>query len=560
MEKIFSLKQKIYVFCLIFFVAFFNFTALSYVGWFGESGKMTYVTNEGYKVANAWRESDGMMFYLDSDGYVVYNKVFEYNGSIYYVGRNGARVKDQFVNVTEDMILGDYVTPGCFYFTEDGTAFVKYGNNFIKTIDNKKYAFDDMGHMFTDCWISKDGNYIEPSPDVLLEGVYLAKENGVLYQNEWYDFTFDASSSYELEKSNLIADDYNDLYKMWMYFDNKCCKVHGNVDSSKRLVLNGKEYSFDENGIILLGFQKNKTDLDISQGSNPVIHDRLKVYDKEEGYLLKNKWLYEETPLVYTEGFENDDKSYWRYIDNEGLLVKNKIKTVNGHKYAFDGLGRLRKGFVLMDGISFYGAEYKAEDLNKDDFVYPITEGGRLYGSDLLDIHYFSESEDENEGRMVTKGINIDLDDGNYEFLFRSNGIAYGNKNELKLYKDSYYKNGIKFIPWEDTKYGIVKVSDDEYRVINKNGKLIKAKKRVIVDDYENFIVILNDRLAAYIKRPVRKVKLVWKTINGETGYFYYDLDLEKKKYTGMAVASGTTCPTTAQIDDIPKDIRVNFR
>ena len=84
-----------------------------------------------------------------------------------------------------------------------------------------------------------------------------------------------------------------------------------------------------------------------------------------------------------------------------------------------------------MDGISFFGAEYKSEDLKKDDFVYPVTEGGRLYGSDLLDLHYFLESEDDNEGRMVAKSINIDLDDGTYEFLFRSNGVAYGNKKEL---------------------------------------------------------------------------------------------------------------------------------
>ena len=560
MGKRFCFEQKLIVFCLLFFVVFLSYPTFSFVGWYKENGKMTYVTSEGYKVANSWKESDGMMFYLDSEGYVVYNKVFEYNGLIYYVGKNGARVTNQFVEVTQDMILGDYVVPGYFYFSEDGTAYIKRGSNFIKTIDNKKYAFDELGHVLADCWISKDGDYIDPSSDVLIEGVYLAKENGVLCQSEWYDFTIDTSSSFELEDSNLIASPYDDLYKLWMYFDNKCCKIHGNTDQMKRLVLNGNEYSFDEHGILVLGFQKNKSKLDISQSSNPIIHDRIRVYDKMDGYLLKNKWMYEETPRVYTDGYEYDDKSYWHYVDDEGALVKNKIKSISGHKYAFDGLGRLRKGFVLMDGISFFGAEYKSEDLKKDDFVFPVTEGGRLYGSDLLDLHYFLESEDDNEGRMVAKSINIDLDDGTYEFLFRSNGVAYGNKNELKFYRDSYYKNGIKFIPWEETKYGIVKVSDDEYRVINRNGKLVKAKKRVIVDDYDNFIVILNDRLSAYIKRPLRNVKLVWKTFNNEPGFYYYDMDLEKKTYTGIAVASGTTCPTQAQIDDIPKDIRVNFR
>jgi hypothetical protein len=44
------------------------------------------------------------------------------------------------------------------------------------------------------------------------------------------------------------------------------------------------------------------------------------------------------------------------------------------------------------------------------------------------------------------------------------------------------------------------------------------------------------------------------------TGYYYYDEDLEKKAYTGLAVASGTTCPTPAQILNIPNDMKVNFR
>ena len=213
-----------------------------------------------------------------------------------------------------------------------------------------------------------------------------------------------------------------------------------------------------------------------------------------------------------------------------------------------------------MDGISFFGAEYKAEDLKKDDFVYSITEGGSLYGSDLLDLRYFLENEDINEGKMVDGSINIELGDGTYEFLFRSSGIAYGNKNELKLFKGSFYKNGIKFIPWEDTKYGIVKVSDEEYKVINSNGKVVTGKRRVIVDDYDNYIIILNDRLAAYILQPARKVKLKWKTFDGISGYYYYDMDLEKKAYTGLAVASGTTCPDGYQIDNIPNDMRVNFR
>ena len=71
----FSLRQKLKCFCLVFIVLLYCFTSFSYVGWYRDGDKMTYVTSEGYRVANAWRESDGMKFFLDENGYVVYNKV-----------------------------------------------------------------------------------------------------------------------------------------------------------------------------------------------------------------------------------------------------------------------------------------------------------------------------------------------------------------------------------------------------------------------------------------------------------------------------------------------------
>ena len=256
----------------------------------------------------------------------------------------------------------------------------------------------------------------------------------------------------------------------------------------------------------------------------------------------------------------DDGKEYWYYVDSDGAIVKNRIKNISGNKYSFDGLGRLRKGFLLIDGVTFMGAEYKGEDLSRNDFMYSVTEGSHLYGSDLLDIHYFNENEGNNEGKMITGTVKIELSDGVYEFNFKDSGIAYGNKNELKLYKNSFYKNGLKFKPWEETKYGIVKVSDEEYKLINSSGKIVRGRRKVIKDDYDNFIVLFNDRVAAYILQPNRKVKLRWKTFKNVTGYYYYDEDLEKKAYTGLAVASGTTCPTPAQIHSIPNDMKVNFR
>ena len=561
MENFKHFKQKIRRFCVLFFVVIYCFTSFSFVGWYREGDKMTYLTSDGYRVANTWRESDGMRFYLDENGYVVYDKVFWYNGKIYYVGPNGARVTNSFVWVTQDMILGEDITPGYFYFSEDGSAYMKYGSNFIKTINGKKFAFDELGHVVADCWLNKDGDFIESNEEIVSEGLYHVKEDGTLHQNEWYNFSEDPGSDYDLGESNTSASSYGDFSTLWMYFNNKGEKIYSTGEGSKKLTLNGNEYTFDNNGILVMGFQKNKEDPDTHQASNPTIKERIKFYDKYEGYLVKNKWLYDSPPESFSESDYYDGKEYWFYVDDTGAIAKNRIKNIGNDKYSFDGFGRLRKGFLLVDGITFYGAEYKAEDLSKDDFVYSVAEGGHLYGSDLLDLRYFNESEDsDKEGKMVTGNIEIDLADGKYEFNFRNNGIAYGNKNELKLFKNHYYRNGLKYVPWEETKYGIVKVSDTEYRVINSSGKLVTGRRKIIKDDYENYLVILNDKLAAYIVQPTRKVQLRWKTFDNVTGYYYYDMDLEKKAYTGIAVASGTIYPTPAQIADIPKDLKVNFR
>ncbi|MBP3200447.1 MAG: hypothetical protein J6M39_02205 [Lachnospiraceae bacterium] len=561
MKKFKSFKQKFKSYCLLFFVIIYCFSTFSYVGWYREGDKMTYLTSDGYKVANAWRESDGMKFYLDENGYVLYDKVFWYNGKIYYVGPNGAKVTNSFVEVTSDMIIGDEIAPGYFYFSEDGSAYIKNGSNFLKSINGKKYAFDELGHIVADCWLNKDGDLIESNNEIITDGIYHIKPDGTIHQNEWYDYTSDPGSDYGMEESNTMASSYDDLSNLWMYFNSKGEKVYSSGDSYKKVTLNGKEYTFDNNGILVMGFQKSRSELDTHQASNPTITDRIKFYDKYEGYLVKNKWVYDATPEAFSESDYYDGKDYWYYIDDSGSLVKNRIKTIGNNKYSFDGFGRLRKGFILVDGITFYGAEYKSEDLTREDFIFSILDGGRLYGSDLLDLRYFIEDEaGENEGKMATGNIEIELADGKYEFNFRDSGVAYGNKNELKFFKNTYYKNGIKFIPWEDTRYGIVKVSDTEYRVINSSGKLVTGRKKVIKDDYENYIIILNDKLAAYIVQPSRKVKLRWKTFNNITGYYYYDMDYEKKRYTGLAVASGTTCPTADEISDIPNDMKVNFR
>ena len=559
-SKLFRACEILMMVALFSVLTFIN-SVFAFSGWTKDGDHVVYVNEAGYRIANAWREDNGNKFYLDDNGYVVYGKVFEYGNRIYCTEKSGARVTNSFVEVTRDMIIGDSIEPGLFYFGSDGAAYEKTSSKFIRTIDGKKFAFDDSNHVMMDSWISIDGDYLSADDNVISDGWYYASENGALLQNLWYEFTYDAASDRELGDSNYIADNYDNIDKLWMYFGNDCKKLVGTETGTKKLRLNGYEYAFDSRGILLLGFQKNQADVDYNQRSNPTVAEKIKYYDPYAGELTRNKWIYTTTPKSFSEDDYNDGKHYWFYVSNDGSLIKNRIRTIENKKYIFDGFGRVKDGFIISDGVGYYVADYKAEDLNKNDFVFSVDEGSKLYGTDLADLFYFSEKEETSEGfSMQTGTTKLELNDGTYEFQFRNNGRAVGQKSTLTLYKDSYYRNGLKFVPWEGTKYGIVKVSDTEYKVINSNGKIVKAKRKIITDDYGNSIVILNNVLAAYLKEPLRRTQYRWETRNGVTGYHKYDRDSEKKTYAGVAVASGTMYPTAAQIADIPLDLRVNFK
>lgn len=560
MKKHISIKLRLLSLILVFVISYTQLTSYALEGWHSIGDYMVYLNKNDQMVTNAWIETDGMKFFLDSEGHVLYNKVFEYNDDIYYVNMQGAKTINYFLDVTEDMIVGDNIKPGLFYFADNGRAFRKTDNSFIKVIEGKKYAFNEDGHIVKDCWLNKNGDVIEDASEIIADGCYLSNIYGVLYQNQWYDFNTDVGANEDFqEASKYNIESYGEMDGLWMYFGNNCKKYVASDDKVKKLNILGKEYAFDQNGIMVQGFTKNQSAADTNQRSNPLIKEKIKFYDKHTGELVHNKWIKDLTPASFDENENELGTDYWFYVGNDGGIVKNKIMNIDSKRYIFDGFGRLRKGFILVDGKAFFVAEYKGEDLSKKDFVYSVAEGGRLYGSDLSDVYYFDEDGDS-DGNMRSGKINVELSDGTFEFNFRNSGKAVGNKNELKLYKNCYYRNGIKLIPWEETKYGIVKVSDHEYKVINCNGKVINGRKKVIVDDYDNFIIILNNKLAGYIKQTNRKVQLKWRTINGITGYYYYDLDLAKKKITNLCIEAGTTEPTTAMINNIPDDLKVNFK
>lgn len=557
---------------LVLVTMFASVATYSFSGWNVYNGQNVYLDTEGRMLLNVWRESNGEMYYLGADGYVAKNTLLDYNGFIYFLDENGRKIRNGFFEVTDNhKKVPEELKSGIYYFDDKGHAFTRTGSNFKKVIDGKSYGFNEDGIRFEEGWYDEDGEPLNDFDNILSNGIYHADENGCLSRNVWYRFGDDIGAyHYDSDyNSYAISDSYDDMQSLWMYFDNNCKKVRStDNDNYKRKKIDSIDYGFDENGIMIEGLTRMNAGLNYEQLSNPTMNESVKLYSKNDGSLQTGTWNW-TTPSkeLSEEDYYSNIKSWFYTEKDTGAITYNKIRNIGNHKYIFDGIGRMRTGFCLMHVKGQFIASYKPEDLTKEDFIFPVTGGGKLFGSDINDL-YFCGTDEFNDGDIRSGKMKIELDGGEYEFLFRNSGKPYGANNKIQLYSNYYYINGLKLKAWNDNKYGVVKVANDEYRVIDSNGRLVKAKKKMIKDDYDNYMIILNDKLAGYITGNIKAgvgdyIKIRWQSKpkgGGDAGYYYYNKNTEVKKYVGVAVLSGTTCPTAEELAEIPIDMRVNYK
>ena len=172
---------------------------------------------------------------------------------------------------------------------------------------------------------------------------------------------------------------------------------------------------------------------------------------------------------------------------------------------------------------------------------------------------------------MQVGEMKIELSDGVYTFNFSPSGKAYGNKDTLKKINNIYYYNGLRLNSIGDNRYGIVKIDDSEYKVVDQKGKIVTGKKRIIRDDYDGYIVMLNNKFVGYLNGSELQgdsltLKYKKDDANGDEGYYFYVKDKDSKlynknnRYIELFVASGDTTPDDESLSKLPDDLKVNFR
>ena len=472
-----------------------SMTSFAATGWAEEDGTWVYYDRNGDKVTDKWAKSGNNWYYLDGNGEMAVDTLIEDGDNYYYVDVNGVMAANQWVAIdNEDAGQDDEPEHYWYYFQANGKA-LKQGdssNVALKTVNGKKYAFDDEGKMLYG-WVAADNaERIDNSDgDAFKDGVYYfgGEDDGAMTTG-WLlmDITYDeATSDYE------IAPAFNDDedQSRWFYFKSNGKKVYSSsTDETKDKTINGKKYTFDQYGAMVaewsLDIKKASTNLGTSNfadvektGSSAKYSQSWRYFNSvEDGARVSKGWFKVVSAEYLNQGKYNDDEDAWYYADGSGNLYAGEFKTIKGKKYAFRTDGRMIDGlkFIQKDANGNI-TDVKADDDDnynfdtEDDFIKNATG---YYAANGYNCYYFGGGED---GAMKTNKTNITIDGDSFNFYFEKSGSNKGAGLTGEK-DDKYYLAGMLVKAGSDEKYQVVE------KVTLSNGKVVYKK----LDDAKAFL------------------------------------------------------------------------
>ena len=464
-----------------------SMTSFAATGWAEEDGTWVYYDRNGDKVTDKWAKSGNNWYYLDSNGEMAVDQLIEDGDNYYYVDVNGVMAANQWVAIdNEDAGQDDEPEHYWYYFQANGKA-LKQGdsqNVALKTINSKKYAFDDEGKMLygwvkadsaeridnTDGGAFKDGDY------------YFGGEDDGAMTTGWLlmDITYDeATSDYEIAPAFNEDEDQS----RWFYFKSNGKKVSSgvdNADETKDKTINGKKYTFDHYGAMVAEWSLDKEKASDNLGTSNLPEGGKSTTAKyakawryfssvEDGARVSKGWFKVVAAEYLNKGKYDDDEDAWYYADGSGNLYAGEFKTIKGKKYAFRTDGRMINGlkFIQRD-IEGNITDVKADDDDpnfdtEDDFIKHAID---FYLKNDYECYYFGGGED---GAMRTNKTNITIDGDNFNFYFEKSGSNKGAGLTGEK-DDKYYLAGMLVKAGSDEKYQVVK------KVTLSNGKVAYQK------------------------------------------------------------------------------------
>ena len=469
-----------------------SMTSFAATGWVEEDGTWVYYNRDEERATEEWKKSGDNWFWLDDNGEMAVDQLIEDDDDYYYVNESGAMVSNQWVAIeNEDAGEEDEPDAYWYYFQANGKAYKRSDNASedsvsAKTINGKKYAFDEDGKMLYG-WVQ--GGERQTDDDAWKESLYyFGDENDGAMSMGWRQISIVDDEYEDVQPGDEFWDEDQDR---WFYFQTSGKKVRADEDdvdkndqAIKTKTINGQKYGFDEYGRMIGDWYSeiatSATAANGGQGLASYSSSFMYFSDPESGARVTKGWFKVVPGYYLQEEKYNDGDDYWYYADGDGELYANEIKTIKGKKYAFDNYGRMIDGLVLLqmapktNSTGFESNEIAAKIADDSDNYPYDTENnfdetvGKLaggLGTGEYRFYYFGDADD---GAMKTGRQTVEIDGDNFTFKFKDSSSTKGagihGMDDHKLYM------GGKLVEAD---------SDDKYQVVvyEENGKTVTMTK-----------------------------------------------------------------------------------
>ena len=458
-------------------------TSFAAQGWVEEDGTWYYYDKDGNRVENEWKKSGDNWYWLNGDegGAMGTDMLVEDDDDTYYVDANGVMVTNTWVKVVnEDQDDDDDPAEYRYYYMQSNGKAYKAGDSGktkFKTIDGKKYAFDEDGKMLYG-WVNEDDSTLATDDSDWEQATY--------YMGSWED----GSLKTGWQKITVYDQDKDEDEDYWFNFKSNG-KKRLNEDSSKEIFekkINGKHYAFDARGVMTYTWTLKAT-ADATTASN-----WLYFSDPEDGARQTKGWFKVVAPdrdgddntfkdytnlatPTFAVGDSDDETERWYYADGDGNLEVGKIKKIKGKYYGFapkgDKAGSMLTGLCALR-VDSNGNITKlwARDMDSDDLDDALQGSGRTFSGfgdvasdpDAVNdtLYYFGNNEDT-DGALKTGSVSVTLDGDSYQFQFSKTGGAEGKGRGVNGIDDGkyVYQYGMKLKAGSDDKYIVVYADGD---------------------------------------------------------------------------------------------------
>ena len=476
-----------------------SMTSFAATGWVEEDGTWVYYNRDGERATEEWKRSGDNWFWLDDNGEMAVDQLIEDDDDYYYVNEAGAMVSNQWVSIeNEDAGEEDEPDAYWYYFQANGKAYKRSSNASedsvsAKTINGKKYAFDEEGKMLYG-WVN--GGERETDDDAWKNAdYYFGDENDGAMSLGWRQINIVDDEYEELQPGDEFWDEEQDR---WFYFQTSGKKVKADAednDNLKTKTINGRKYGFDEHGRMIGDWYTEATAVnadgtssvageEVRQGDELYTRTFMYFSDPEDGARVTKGW-FKVVPGYYLHESKYDDgDDYWYYADGNGELYANEIKTIKGKKYAFDNYGRMIDGLALLQMVQKDNDKFDSTEISQkwdddsqynyeteDDFDDLVEAEAGKFSTGEFRFYYFGDSDD---GAMKTGKQTVDIDGDKFTFKFKDSSSTKGagihGEDDHKLYMagklveaDSDDKYQVVVYDEENNAITMTKMDTDEF-------------------------------------------------------------------------------------------------